>query len=108
MQYNRARFYKRRTDKSYQIIKEQQISRSRRNYRRDVKSDTRKLRKPDISEEEKQSKVLKEKMEQKWKTITGQTNNPEETLDKSTAIVMLQEFRNLMKNFNKVMGSHRP
>ena len=62
----------------------------------------------EISEQENKSSVLKEKMEQKWKTITGRTSNDEENLDKSTAIVMLQEFRNLMKNFNKVMGSHRP
>ena len=62
----------------------------------------------EISEQEKKSSVLKEKMEQKWKTITGRTSNDEENLNKSTAIVMLQEFRNLMKNFNKVMGSHRP
>ena len=63
-----------------------------------------------ISEQERKSDILKQKMDEKWQSITGQSNKAkEESLEKSTAIILIQEFRTLMKKFNKVVSSrHSP
>ena len=62
-----------------------------------------------ISEQERKSEVLKQKMEEKWRIVTGQSKKvTEEGLNKPTAIIMLQEFRTLMKKFNQVISTRSP